>query len=63
MPSRNSASELSVSGQTLLDVAADDYERARDARRGAHADARADRQRLHGQVLHTRTVLRELSDL
>src|SRR3954470_11835324 len=52
-----------VQGRTLLDVAADDYtspktrEEARPLMRALIGE------RLHGQVLHTRTVLRELSDL
>ena len=52
-----------VRGRTLLDVAADDYtspqtrEEARQLMRALIGE------RLHGQVLHTRTVLRELSDL
>jgi len=52
-----------VRGKTLLDVAADDYsspatrEEARNLMRALIGE------RLHGQVLHTRTVLRELSDL
>jgi DNA repair protein RecO (recombination protein O) len=52
-----------VRGQTLLDVAAGDYtspqtrEEARQLMRALIGE------RLHGQVLHTRTVLRELSDL
>jgi DNA repair protein RecO (recombination protein O) len=52
-----------VRGRTLLDVAADDYsspatrEEARNLMRALIGE------RLHGQVLHTRTVLRELSDL
>jgi len=54
---------LVVRGRTLLDVAADDYsssvtrEEARNLMRALIGE------RLHGQVLHTRTVLRELSDL
>jgi DNA repair protein RecO (recombination protein O) len=63
MPLRNSSSELSVSGQTLLDLAADEYNRP-ETRDEARMLLRAlIGQRLHGQVLHTRTVLRELSDL
>jgi DNA repair protein RecO (recombination protein O) len=63
MPSRNSSSELSVSGQTLLDLAAGQYERP-ETREEARMLLRAlIGQRLHGQVLHTRAVLRELSDL
>ena len=63
MPSKNSSSELSVSGQTLLDLAAGQYERP-ETREEARMLLRAlIGQRLHGQVLHTRAVLRELSDL
>jgi DNA repair protein RecO (recombination protein O) len=55
--------ELLVSGRTLLDVANDDYGRA-ETRDEARSLMRAlIGQRLHGQVLHTRTVLRELTDL
>jgi DNA repair protein RecO (recombination protein O) len=52
-----------IRGRTLLDVAADDYsspatrEEARNLMRALIGE------RLHGQVLHTRAVLRELSDL
>jgi DNA repair protein RecO (recombination protein O) len=54
---------LVVRGRTLLDVARDDY---------AHPDTRDEArylmraligQRLHGQILHTRTVLLELNEL
>jgi len=63
MPSKNSSSELSVSGQTLLDLAAGQYERP-ETREEARMLLRVlIGQRLHGQVLHTRAVLRELSDL
>lgn len=54
---------LTVHGKTLLDVAADDYsspatrEEARGLMRALIGE------RLHGQVLHTRAVLRELNDL
>ena len=63
MPLKNSSSEPSVSGQTLLDVAADEYSRpeTRDEARMLLRELIG--QRLHGQVLHTRAVLRELSDL
>jgi DNA repair protein RecO (recombination protein O) len=55
--------DSSVSGQTLLDLAADDYERA-ETRDEARALMRAlITQRLHGQELHTRTILQDLSDL
>jgi DNA repair protein RecO (recombination protein O) len=63
MPSGRSASELNVSGQTLLDLAADDYTRP-ETREEARALMRTlIAQRLHGQVLHTRSVLKELNDL
>jgi DNA repair protein RecO (recombination protein O) len=63
MPSSQSSSDLSVSGQTLLDLAADEYERP-ETRDEARTLLRAlIGQRLHGQTLHTRAVLRELSDL
>jgi DNA repair protein RecO (recombination protein O) len=54
---------LVVSGQTLLDVARDDYERP-ETREEARLLMRAlIAERLHGQVLHTRAVLMELNDL
>src|SRR5262245_31227695 len=63
MPLRNSSSELSVSGQTLLDLAADEYDRPQ-TRDEARLLLRAlIGQRLHGQVLHTRAVLMELNEL
>ncbi|HZQ75468.1 MAG TPA: DNA repair protein RecO [Burkholderiales bacterium] len=52
-----------VSGQTLIDLAHDDYERP-ETREEARLLMRAlIAERLHGQVLHTRSVLRELNDL
>jgi DNA repair protein RecO (recombination protein O) len=64
MPLRNaSPDQASVSGQTLLDVAADEYARP-ETRDEARALMRAlIAQRLHGQELHTRTVLKDLSEL
>jgi DNA repair protein RecO (recombination protein O) len=63
MPLKNSSSELSVSGQTLLDLAADEFARP-ETRDEARTLLRAlIGQRLHGQTLHTRAVLKELSDL
>jgi DNA repair protein RecO (recombination protein O) len=54
---------LVVRGKTLLDVAADDYS-SPETREEARSLMRAlIGERLHGQVLHTRTVLRELNDL
>ena len=59
----NSSSEFSVSGQTLLDLAADEYDRP-ETRDEARVLLRAlIGQRLHGQVLHTRAVLMELNEL
>jgi DNA repair protein RecO (recombination protein O) len=63
-PLTQSASrDFTVSGQTLLDVAADDYGRAetRDEARALMRNLIA--QRLHGQELHTRVVLKDLSEL
>ena len=55
--------DMVVRGQTLLDVAADDYARP-ETRDEARALMRAlIGERLHGQVLHTRTVLMELNAL
>jgi len=55
--------ELVVSGQTLLDVAADDYARS-ETRDEARVLMRAlIAERLHGKELHTRTVLKDLSEL
>jgi DNA repair protein RecO (recombination protein O) len=55
--------DLVVSGQTLLDVAHDDYGRqaTRDEARSLMRALIG--QRLHGQILHTRTVLLALNDL
>ena len=63
MPTRSSSSELTVSGQTLLDLARDEYNRP-ETRDEARVLLRAlIGQRLHGQVLHTRAVLMELNEL
>ena len=61
IPSMNA--ESAVSGRTLLDMAADDYTRpqTRDEARLLMRTLIA--QRLHGQVLHTRSVLMELNEL
>jgi DNA repair protein RecO (recombination protein O) len=62
-PLAGGSGDLVVSGQTLLDLAADEYSRA-ETREEARMLLRAlIGQRLHGQVLHTRAVLRELADL
>jgi len=55
--------QLIVSGRTLLDVAAGDYARA-ETRDEARALMRAlIGERLHGQSLHTRSILMELNEL
>ena len=55
--------DLLVSGRTLLDVAAGDYARA-ETRDEARALMRAlIGERLHGQSLHTRSILMELNEL
>ncbi len=60
---RSGNGDFMVSGQTLLDLAADDFARP-ETREEARLLLRAlIGQRLHGQVLHTRAVLRELADL
>jgi DNA repair protein RecO (recombination protein O) len=56
-------SALVVTGRTLLDVAADDYGRAETRDEARELMRALIGQRLHGQVLHTRAVLRELTDL
>lgn len=55
--------DLTVSGRTLLDVAADDYSRPETRDEARHLMRALIGQRLHGQVLHTREVLMELNDL
>jgi DNA repair protein RecO (recombination protein O) len=52
-----------VRGRTLLDVAADDYTSPQTREEARHLMRALIGERLHGQVLHTRSVLRELSDL
>jgi DNA repair protein RecO (recombination protein O) len=64
VPVRNSRSnDLVVSGRTLLDVAADDYARPETRDEARTLMRTLIGERLHGQVLHTRTVLMELNDL
>ena len=65
IPLGNSFSESrsSVSGQTLLDLAADDYTRPETREEARGLMRMLIGQRLHGQVLHTRSVLMELNDL
>jgi DNA repair protein RecO (recombination protein O) len=52
-----------VSGQTLLDMARDDYSRTRTREEARQLMRELISQRLGGQALHTRTVLKELQDL
>jgi DNA repair protein RecO (recombination protein O) len=63
VPATPRSTDLVVLGQTLLDLAADDYARP-ETRDEARALMRMlIGQRLHGQALHTRSVLMELNDL
>ncbi len=57
------ADALVVHGRTLLDVAADDYSRPETRDEARNLMRALIGERLHGQVLHTRTVLKELNDL
>jgi len=61
--SSSTSSDFVVSGQTLLDLAADDFGRAETRDEARMLLRSLIGQRLHGQVLHTRAVLRELTDL
>jgi DNA repair protein RecO (recombination protein O) len=54
---------LVVSGQTLLDLAADEFGRPETRDEARMLLRTLIGQRLHGKVLHTRAVLRELNDL
>jgi DNA repair protein RecO (recombination protein O) len=54
---------LVVHGRTLLDLAADEYSSAESRDEARNLMRVLIGERLHGQVLHTRAVLRELSDL
>jgi len=64
VPSNGSRSDfLVVKGQTLLDIAANDYSHPQTREESRLLMRALIGMRLHGQVLHTRTVLKELSDL
>ena len=64
MPLNHSSSpDLSVSGQTLLDLAADEFARPETRDEARLLLRTLIGQRLHGQTLHTRAVLKELTDL
>ena len=60
---RSSRGDLLVSGRTLLDLAADDYSRSETRDEARYLMRALIGQRLHGQVLHTRSVLMELNEL
>jgi DNA repair protein RecO (recombination protein O) len=62
-PVRGNGGDLTVSGRTLLDLAADDYTRPETRDEARHLMRALIGQRLHGQVLHTRAVLMELNEL
>jgi DNA repair protein RecO (recombination protein O) len=55
--------DLVVSGRTLLDVARDEYGRAETRDQARFLMRELIGQRLRGQALHTRAILRELNDL
>ena len=55
--------DLLVHGQTLLDLSRDAYERPETREEARFLMRALIGERLHGQVLHTRTVLMELHDL
>lgn len=54
---------LRVQGRTLLDLARDDYDRAETREQGRELMRELIARRLHGQVLHTRGILKELNEL
>ena len=60
---RNSGGEAVISGSTLLDMAADNYESPRTREEARRLMRRLIGERLSGQTLHTRSVLSELQDL
>jgi len=62
-PVRASHGDLVISGRTLLDLAADDYSRSETRDEARYLMRALIGQRLHGQVLHTRSVLMELAEL
>ena len=60
---RRSDGEAVISGRTLLDMAADNYDNSRTREEARHLLRALIAERLGGQVLHTRAVLSELQDL
>ncbi len=61
--SGSAGGDLTVSGQTLLDVVRDDYARPQTREEARILMRALIAQRLGGQTLHTRAVLRELQEL
>ena len=60
---RRSDGDAVISGRTLLDMAADDYDDARTREEARRLMRALIADRLGGQALHTRAVLSELQDL
>ena len=60
---RRENGESVISGRTLLDMAADDYDSARTREEARRLMRALITERLGGQPLHTRAVLSELQDL
>lgn len=61
--SRPGGGEAMVSGRTLLDLARDDYDRPETREEARLLMRMLIGQRLHGQTLHTRSILAELNQL
>jgi DNA repair protein RecO (recombination protein O) len=55
--------ELTLAGQTLLDMSRNDFSRAETREEARRLMRRLIAARLSGQALHTREMLRELQDL
>jgi DNA repair protein RecO (recombination protein O) len=62
-PSSGAQTELTVSGQTLLDMSRDDFTRQETRDEARRLMRRLITARLAGQTLHTSDMLRELQDL
>jgi len=62
-PVPGNGGDLTVSGRTLLDLAADDFSRPETRDEARYLMRALIGQRLQGQVLHTRAVLMELNEL
>ena len=61
--SRRSDGDAVISGRTLLDMAADNYDDSRTRDEARRLMRALIAERLGGQALHTRAVLSELQDL